>query len=604
MKGLTLHIFSRQKLLLPIIFALTVALTAFGIATAQELSDETMPVTEKIYSAPNASGIFRVPGCNRDVLVNVHFISTATTITLSAADPGENASGVNGTFFFVLVPLGCEEEEGLTEYVGATDHNIYESSQRCQVAADNLSTNETETQECFETFWQFKEELLGENETFPLRYTGPFVIPQESVHKICFYSLDNAGNQEELKCQAAVVDDNAPKIHSAEVDHEIVDLETYSGGDGDLYFADPKCTMVIVNASDTHEIDDVQIGIGDVLRSMYANLNPDNARALEKYYEDEMHNMPAADLGADGLYRHWFCPAKHIYHLYSQYYDVVNDSSAVLSYDNFTKFLMEDLVLGEFELPVLVNDTTGKEANASVNITIADLTVPLELGWNLRSTPIKLEGAKFWATDSIDAVLTWDSVSQSWELVTDNSITPMTALYMHSKARTQIGYIFERDLTSPPGRVLHEGWNLVGMALPLSDYWTTPYYCDNPFDEDSYDEDGEYGDYYAGYCYLTYLSTEDKNTREAFLPVIYDAEGKRALKVVISLQQSLTYGNEWASWYFYQYPNEYVPRITSGGADPTNSGFSMINFGGYWAFMQNDAFLPGFTTTPLPLYPD
>lgn len=567
-----------------IFIATVLLLIAFSMVYAtEENHDPDPPVTTKMYSN-STLGVFGVPSCNGAVSVNVDFITTSTAITLNATDTGENATGVNATFYMVLIPTECQVGS-FVEWIGDITLDVYESEEACLAA--------NETQNCVQTYWELKEELMRGNRL--LTYNNPFVIPQESTHKICFFSVDNHGNSEQLHCQVAVVDDNPPEIHSADVDHHKIDIETYSGGDGSLYFADPKCTMVTVNTTDTHEIDEVQAGVIDVLRKMFINLEPDSQDALNGYYADQMHNMPAFNSIGNDIYQYWFCPGKHIYHLYDM---------DVLSYDNFTKFLMEDLALGEFELPIWVNDTTGKEAHTSVNITIVDLTVPLEVGWNLRSTPVTLEGNKFWPSGSIDAVLRWNSTTQSWQLVTDNNINPLDALYIHATSRNQIGYVFERDLTSPPVRHLGEQWNLVGMALPLTDYWYAPSYCDNPFDEDYYDDDGEYGDYYAGYCYLTYLSSDYKNTREAFLPVIYDAEGNRALRVVISPQQSLSYGDAWASWYFYQYPDNYVPRITSGNADPTNSGFGMINFGGYWAFMQNDALLPGFTTTPLPLYGD
>ncbi len=553
------------------------------------------PVTTKTYGEPNEAALIKkVPACNDDghVSVNGHLIATSTTITLTASDNGD----LSGTFYSVLVPVGCEQGD-IVEWAGLSDHNLYEDSRTCSLAVDNPETEELETQECVATFWQLKDEIMDGEEV--LEYESPFVIDQESTHKICFFSEDQAGNTEALQCQVAFVDNNQPDAQ-ATVDHTIVDIENYQGGGGNLYFADPKCTQIIVETNDTHGTDDVDVGTEQVLQAMFTNLTPDSQGALDEYFSDPMHNPSLANgmveqVDAD-TYRYWFCPGKHIYHLYSM---------NVLSWNNFGKFLSEDLVLGEFGIPITVTDSIGRSSQDTVDLTIVDLTVPLDAGWNLRSTPLALEGDRFWDSSGNDAVLRWDSQAQAWEVVTDNTINPLDALYFHATTTNEIGYIFERDITAPPVRNLDEQWNLVGMAIPLNDYWQQPYSCDSPFDQDSYDSDGEYGDYYAGSCNLTYLYTSDSmNTREVFLPVVYDAQGNSGVSAVISPQENLSYSDEWGNWYFYQYADVWIPRITSGGADPSNSGFDMINFGGYWAFMQNDALWPGFTTTPLNIYGD
>ena len=174
--------------------------------------------------------------------------------------------------------------------------------------------------------------------------------------------------------------------------------------------------------------------------------------------------------------------------------------------------------------------------------------------WNLRSTPVVLEGGAFWSVDGIDAVLRWNSATQSWEKVTDNSMEPLDALWMHATEDTNIGYLFEDGLSEPPTRQLNEQWNLVGTAIDLD--------------------------------------TDSMDVGEAFSAAIY-SEGNRALEVVVSpFQQSI----EW----FWQDSFVWIPQITEAGADPTNSGYQTVyNFGGYWIFMENEALLPGFTTTPL-----
>lgn len=568
-----------KKLLLALMLVMALAFSAVAVA---QVSDETPPVTTKTYGEPNEAALITVPSCDNDVQVNGHLITTGTTITLNATDDVSAPENIS-TFFSVLVPASCENGE--VEFAGLNDSNIYQDETTCEEAIDD-GIGENETQRCVATFWNEKTELLpNETSSYPLEYNGSFVIPQESTHKICFFSVDEEGNEEDVQCQIALVDDGPPEIESVETDHEIIDLEYYSGGNNDNYFDDPKCTFFFINASDTHGIDDVQVNVSSVLKRMFKNLVPDSEEALDGYYADDMHNMPSLENGLvqqdNNLYQYEFCPGEHIYHLYNNFYSVGDGSDNVFDLYNFTKFLEEDLVLGEFEFDVWVNDTTGKEVSTSVNVTIVDLTVPLEVGWNLRSTPLTLEGDEFWPSGSIDAVLGWNSSSQSWRLVTDNSIEPLDALYLHATDRNQIGYIFERDLTSPPLRTLYKGWNLAGVALQLYDTLYNP-------------------DYYG---YLTYLYDDYGSCvgEDALNPLIFDSNGNRALEVVVSPSQYLNYRNNWGSWYFVQYPWTWIPDIRSGGEVRNDCEQSVSNFEGYWLHMQNEDMMPGFTTTPLPI---
>ncbi len=530
--------------------------------------DTTSPATTKTYS-DGTEGLFGVETCDGIVPVNVHFITTDTTITLDATD---SASGVADTFYSVLVPADCfdvveNDEWDESEWAGLEDNNLYLDASECASAVEG-------GQECVETFWNFDTE----NAT----YDGAFTIEEESVHKICFFSQDNTTTEEDLQCQIALVDDNAPVINSAELDHEMVDLEYYEGGAYNYnYFDDPKCTVFTINATDTHEIDEVSVNVQDALTSMFypqiTELPSFDEVKWEDYLADDMHNRPSLSNGFveqvdANLYEYQFCPQEHIYHLYDM---------DVIGYNDFGKFLSEKLVLGSFEFPVTVNDTAGKESSATVDLAIVDLTVPLDTGWNLRSTPLALEGDEFWNTDGIDAVLRFDSETQSWELVTDSSMEPLDALYMHATERNQYGIIFDRDLTSPPLRELQSGWNLVGLALEVTDYWYNPSY----------------------YGYLTYLYDDNYACvgEDALNPVVFDSNGNTALEMVISPYQYLSYSDDDdGSWYFYQYQWIWIPEVRSGEVRNDCDEY-VQNFGGYWLFMQNTDILPGQTVTPLPL---
>ncbi len=584
-------------ILLASIAAITIILTVFTVMASANNQpppdgDETPPNTTKTYGSPSMPGLFNVPSCASDgTPTNVHFISTGTEITLTATDTGEDASGVNATYYSVLVPVGCDEGDEV-EYIGQVDHNLYQDSEECALAVDNPLTNETETQQCVDTTWELKTEIMGQN--YSLLYERPFVIPQESVHKICYYSVDNQGNYERIQCQIAIVDDTPPVINSVEVDREIIDLKNYDGNGA--YFYDPKCTQFTVNATDTHEVE-VGINVGAALRQMFQNI-AEVSGFNQTNYEDYLaeHSMQEAELD-DGLYRYWFCPMTHITDLLD--YEVLPSDD---SYSEFSQFLSEKLVLDEFEVPVIANDTAGKIVSTLVNLTIVDLTVPLEVGWNLMSTPIALEGDKFWGTDDIDAVLRFDSATQTWVLVTDNSMEPLDALYIHATNRNQYGIIFERDLTSPPLRTLHKGWNLYGATVQLEDYWYWP--------EDNY---CSYDYYEPSNCYLTwleegYIANWDRCIGDALGPAIYTDDGNRGVGAVIAPRRYLSYDDDRGQWYFQQ-ANQgtwvWIPEIEQPGATPDNNcDRDVKNFGGYWVFMENNDTVPGFTTTPLQINGD
>lgn len=519
------------------------------------------PVTTKTYGEPNEAALVDVASAScqqNQLLVNGHFITTSTTITLN--------SGVAGTFYTVLVPGSCQNGVAV-EWVGLEDNNIYEDQLICEAGGEG-------GQACVQTWWNFKQELVGSPESNPLypslSYQVPFTIPQESLHKICFFSKDNAGNQEEIQCQVALVDDNPPQIQSVTVNPHIIDIENYQGGQNN-YFNDPKCATFEIAASDTHQIQ-VEVDQTEVLLAMFANISemPSfNQTAWDGYLEEYGRQTAYQN---NGGYQSEFCAGEYIDNL-------SNWGVGVIDWQDLLSFISEKLVLGEFEFDIIVTDAAGKEATAAVPLIITDLTVPLEQGWNLRSTPITLEGNEFWPSETIDAVLEWDSQSQTWALVTDNSIEPLDALYIHATDRNQIGYIFERDLTSPPVRELDSDWNLAGLALTLSDYLNGSY-------TELYDN---------GYTCVG---------SGALNPIVFDSNGNQALEVVISPSQYLDYSNNDGSWYFQQNSWVWIPDIVGNGQINNSCEQSVQNFGGYWLFMENPDSLPGFTTTPLVLSGD
>lgn len=382
--------------------------------------------------------------------------------------------------------------------------------------------------------------------------------------------VDSEGNPISNELTVATVNVTDALSLEVTVAPKKIDLENYQGGQNN-YFNDPKCTTISYEASDTHSFT-VTINVNEVLLEMFANIvdMPSfNATSWAEYLADPMHNylqeVPSGSFEG-GLE---FCPGEHIWHLSPDEFDVIDS-------DDFLSFISEKLVLGEFDFVVTATDVSDETREETVTVLIADLTVPLEAGWNLRSTPIALEGDIFFPSDSVDVVLRWDSGNQEWELVTDNHLEPLDALYIHATGTNQLGYVFERDLTSPPVRLMQEGWNLAGMALPLQDYWS----------------------WYDNYSYLN--DNYSPIGPGALNPLVFDGNSNQALEMVVSPSQSLSYGNDWGSWYFNQYPFVWIP-VLDGNEIENGYAEYVQNFGGYWLFMQNPDSLPGQTTTPLPL---
>ncbi len=194
-------------------------------------------------------------------------------------------------------------------------------------------------------------------------------------------------------------------------------------------------------------------------------------------------------------------------------------------------------------------------------------------------------------------------------------MVPLDALYMHSTERNQYGIIFERAKTSPPLKQLHKGWNLAGLALQMNDYLTNACYENwDTHDLNHYGYHSDYGYYlwHSGYHYGTYevctnqltnLYDDDYNAcigEDALNPIVYDLNGNRALEVVVSPDQYLSYSSNDGEWSFNQDSFVWLPDIEEQGANPDNDCDEYVqNFGGYWLFMQNEDQMPGFTETPL-----
>jgi len=105
----------------------------------------------------------------------------------------------------------------------------------------------------------------------------------------------------------------------------------------------------------------------------------------------------------------------------------------------------------------------------------AEFMVPLYGGWNLLSTPIKLEAgsntlAEIFTPQSvanIELFLRWDTQNGRWvSIYGDFVLTPLEAIYVKVKpgASATATFVPSEGLSTPPSRGLIEGANLIGPA--------------------------------------------------------------------------------------------------------------------------------------------
>lgn len=384
-------------------------------------------------------------------------------------------------------------------------------------------------------------------------------------------------------------DTTLPTINYAVTDRSMVDLDYYYGGYSSNYFNSGNYVEITVNANSMSKISSVQVNVTDMLLNLLypqvSTLPSFSESQWEGYLIDSSrYNASASASSVDsygnGNYTFDFYPLAQIYNLYNSY--------SVISYTDLDKLVSEELTLGNFTFPIYVIDAQGLVSTTNVNTTIVDLLVPINVGWNLRSTPIRLEGGTYLTTGSINAVLKWNSSAQDWELVTDNSIAPLDAMYIHSTGQDQIGYTFYRGLTAPPLRQLYERWNLVGPANQLFASLSSSY---TSLEDMSY-----YYQHYGGTCVAIALASVEKTP-----------DGSTGWIVATSPFEYLDYTSNKGDWYFYEYAwawtSNQVPSMSGAHCFDTNSNtINVDNFYGYWVYMENNDTLVGFTTTPLQIY--
>ncbi|MCL0072891.1 hypothetical protein M1N91_01540, partial [Dehalococcoidia bacterium] len=138
---------------------------------------------------------------------------------------------------------------------------------------------------------------------------------------------------------------------------------------------------------------------------------------------------------------------------------------------------------GEHEITITGTSVGGLVRTTTFTLTVVappppHFTHTLPAGWNLLSTPIKLDadsdalGQIFDAESlaNIDVFYGWDAQLQRWvHLLGDYELSPLYAIYVkvEAEASATATFIPSQELSAPPGRELEEGVNLIGPAPAL-----------------------------------------------------------------------------------------------------------------------------------------
>ncbi len=391
-------------------------------------------------------------------------------------------------------------------------------------------------------------------------------------------------------------DETPPTIEDALAIPDMISLITSTDG----MSTGPEYTYLVVEVVETYGLGNVTLNFRPLLDNMFVNVEFEDQDAWEDflgYYAEVGMELQ------DGLWVYEFYSQDPIDWLFD--YNLVDE-------DDVFRILSEEIVLGDFTIPVTfsgyyyVYDEFGNpvpvytELCDAIELAIVDLMVPLEEGWNLRSTPVTLANPRWGdvtslgreASLSYDVALRLDVATQEWEVVdSDYPLSPLEAIYIHATEKDQIGLIFSRELTAPPMRQLELGWNLVGYAPPV-DIW-----C-----------------YWEG----ANFSWDEMHVREAMVSIEETSDGNTGYDIVISPREDLSYEEvfqyndyepfdlyykyfEQESWVYTAKPWEYDVEwdMWNGGYWEYIYECYMQPFCGYKVFMENPDWLAGFNETPL-----
>lgn len=205
--------------------------------------DLTPPLTEKIYGLP----LYTAEGVLNGISMLIKWISSQTSIILTAEDKQPHPSGVKETWWTLFIPNGEGEH---VEWYGRLTEEWYEDIDECLAGNAGLMHHNNESEDGNETGNETEDSIVGENciqTNWTNKYwyldnpevckewryddergilwcvywsqeenasieENPVNVYQEGMHKICYLSIDKLGNKEEMKCQVFNVDNTPPEV--------------------------------------------------------------------------------------------------------------------------------------------------------------------------------------------------------------------------------------------------------------------------------------------------------------------------------------------------------------------------------------------------------
>lgn len=342
------------------------------------------------------------------------WITPDTPISLTATDGEEDhASGVKETLYKVWVYN--ETSEGDCEWFGLNKSKWYECEDQC------YEENEVCEEDCH---WIPKMDWT--------EYSEPFTIGQESLHKICYHSVDNVENTEKINCQVVYVDGTGPEP-----------VKTI--GNPKTECEDERCGwdwFITLLTPITLDCEDPE---------------PHPAGSKELCFRVELD-------GEENTTR------------YCDYYNgtMIDDWCCL-------KPPLENFLFGEegtHKLEFYCTDKLNNTGNIDSEIFKVEggvFKIKLNKKWNLISVPFVLiddDPAKvFENITGLESVWTYDGEKDEWFVWTPDSkpdtlheIIPGWGYWvkMNKSDELLIGGSLMKPLDLPPSRKLVEGWNLIG----------------------------------------------------------------------------------------------------------------------------------------------
>ena len=270
------------------------------------------------------------------------------------------------------------------------------------------------------------------------------------------------------------------------------------------------------------------------------------------------------------------------------FYEAYNVSSSAM----LNELLFSKLRLGQFQVPVTVYNDYGTTVNTSIPLSIVDVQLALDRGWNLRSTPVSLDAnVSTWGEISalgagmpgLQAALTYNAATGWSELTPDTVITPLEAYFINVNESDNIsdnmGFVVNRSSSGTPSRSLYSGWNLVGASTNYT-------YANESM-------------YYMSYPYPAMLVQDAvaSVTGNVSVPGWVIAE---SMPVNIDFGPNFSYMGIDLGWSYDTFFSQWPWTVTADGRLTPYELPYLTPGSGYWLFMENPGILTGDGYTPLP----